>query len=359
MENNRPQSQNHNTLTNAGILGALVETTSRYGSAGAEFLKGLRGVDYETGQVFDRSLIKVSQGKLNPEYYKSNLKQQAGYSAEIVSTSRKNAEAIINGEKRRFLRSEDVAGYGKNHKVVDIVELMDTKEISTSQMKFVNNYKGLLNKIAKGEGGGRKDWSRYMGVDKLELPSEQVEAAKQYCAEQSEQCRIGAQLKRQEGDIELAQKLEQQSKNFKELESKIGDSGLTTKEAIKYRLNPKIETLKDIGRVSHRAGVEGAKFGAAIGGSISLVTNIIAYQSRDKQFGEAVIDVGCDTIKSAGVGYGTAFAGTAIKTYMQQSSNATMRSLSGTGLPAMVVSVLLQQNQLPNMPKVKLMKRLC
>lgn len=63
MVNNRSQTQNRNTLTNAGISGALVETTSRYGSAGAEFLKGLRGVDYETGQVFDRSLIKVSQGK--------------------------------------------------------------------------------------------------------------------------------------------------------------------------------------------------------------------------------------------------------------------------------------------------------
>lgn len=81
--------QNRNNLTDTAIAGALSETVSRYGLAGAEFLKGLRGVDYETGQIFDRSLRKVAQGKLNPNYYEQNLKQQAGFSAEIASVSKK------------------------------------------------------------------------------------------------------------------------------------------------------------------------------------------------------------------------------------------------------------------------------
>lgn len=334
-------SNDNRNLKNLTIAGVLSETVSRYGSAGAEFLKGLRGVDSETGQIFDRSLRSIAQGELNPNYYEQNLKQQAGFSAEIVSVSQKNAQAIINGDSSRFLRSEDIASYGKNHNVVDIVELMDGQEISTSQIKFVNDCENLLKKIAKGEGGGKNDLSRYLDVDKLELPSEQVEQAKQHCLEQAQKLKEGAIKNRANGNFETAAKLEKEAQNYERLETKISDSGLTTDEAIAYRLNPEWQTIKDIGKVSHQAGIQGAKFGTAIGGSISLITNIIAHKSGEKEFGEAVIDTGFDTLKSAGVGYGTAFAGTAIKTYMAQSASEVVRNLSKTALPAMIVSACL------------------
>ncbi|XHI13778.1 hypothetical protein ACFGWP_10170 [Pasteurella multocida] len=41
------------------ISAGAQEIVTRYGNAGAEFLKGLRGIDYETGIKFDRSLIEV------------------------------------------------------------------------------------------------------------------------------------------------------------------------------------------------------------------------------------------------------------------------------------------------------------
>lgn len=333
--------QNRNNLTDTAIAGALSETVSRYGLAGAEFLKGLRGVDYETGQIFDRSLRKVAQGKLNPNYYEQNLKQQAGFSAEIASVSKKNAQAIINGNKSRFSRSEDIASYGKNHNVVDIVELLEGKEISTSQMKFVSDYKNLLNKIAKRNSGDKNDLSRYLEVDRLEMPSEQVEKAKEYCREQAKSLKQQSERVRQQGELTKAEDLKQKAKNFEKLESKISDSGMTTEEAIAYRLNPEWETVKDISRVSHQAGIQGAKLGAAIGGSMSLVTNIIAYKSGNKELSEAVVDTGMDTLKSAGVGYGTAFTGTAIKSYMAQSANEVVRNISKTALPAMIVSACL------------------
>lgn len=340
-QNTTSQPQNRNNLTDTAIAGALSEAVSRYGLAGAEFLKGLRGVDYETGQIFDRSLRGVAQGKLNPNYYEQNLKQQAGFSAEIASVSQKNAQAIINGDNSRFLRSEDIASYGKNHPSVDIVELINGKEHGTSQMKFVSDYENLLKKIAKRNSGDKNDLSRYLDVDKLELPSEQVEEAKTYCREQAQKLHAQADKVRQNGDLTKADNLNQQAQNFERLETKISDAGMTTDEAIAYRLNPEWETIKDIGEVSHQAGIQGAKFGAAIGGSISLVTNIIAYKSGDKELGQAVRDTGVDTLKSAGVGYGTAFTGTAIKTYMAQSTSEVVRNLSKTALPAMIVSACL------------------
>lgn len=328
-------------LTDYAISGGLFETVSRHGDAGAEFLKGLRGIDYETGKDFDRSLIKVSQYKINPNNKDLNIKQQAGFSAEISSVSKRNAEAIIKGDTNRFTRSEDLAKYGKNNTTIDIVELLGDNEISTSQMKFVSNPDELLKKIARGEGGGKNDLSRYMNVDKLEVPTEQVEAMRATCGEQAKNLTAQAQKVRQNGNIELADKLEKQAHNYKELENKITDSGLTTKEAIRYRLNPHWETAKDIAGVSHRAGIEGAKFGAAIGGGISIITNIISVYSGNKEFNDAVTDSARDTLISAGVGYGSSFAGATIKTYMQQSGSGILRGLSKTGLPATIVSVCL------------------
>lgn len=326
-----------NTLIGAGSL----ENIQRHGDGGAEFLKALRGVDYETGKVFDRSLKKVSEGKLNPDYVEQNLKQQAGFSAEISSVARKNSKAIIDGETKRFIRSEDVAGYGKNNTVVDILEI-DGTALKTSQQKFVTDTDALLKKIAKGDDlGSASDLSRYMSVDKLDVPTEQVELMKQTCRNESKKLAEQAQRAQNDGNTELSKKLQKQSDNYKQLEGKISDSGLTTEEAIAYRKNPELMIAKDILNTSHQAGIAGAQLGAAIGGSVSIVTNIFSVASGDKELGDAAVDIAKDTLVSAGVGYGTSFTGAAMKTYMQQSANTSMRALSKTGLPAMVVSTCL------------------
>jgi hypothetical protein len=104
----------------------------------------------------------------------------------------------------------------------------------------------------------------------------------------------------QQGKSELAQKYRENIENYKKLENKITDSGMTTEQAIRYRLNPEWETIIDITDVSHQAGSEGAKFGAMIGGSISLVSNIIAVYSNQKEFSEAAIDTARDTLVAAG-----------------------------------------------------------
>lgn len=326
-------------LRNIAIASAEYELIQRYGTAGSQFLVGLRGIDHDTGKVFDRSLISIAKGKLNTDYYEQNIKQQAGYSAEVASVSKRNADAIINKEARRFARSEDILGYGKNHNVVDIVELLSETEI-TSQMKFVTNKESLLKSIACGEGTS-KDFSRYLSVDKLEVPTEQVEDMKAICKEEAKKLAEQSDALRKLGKTELADIKLKQSKNYESLEGKVTDSGLTTEEAIQYRLNPKDMTVKDIGKVSHAAGLEGLKFGVAIGGSISAVNNIIAVYSGDKEFSEAILDTSKDTLIAGAAGYATAASGTAIKTYMAQSSKEIIRGISKSNMPAMVVTACL------------------
>lgn len=330
----------NNNLRNSAIAFASFSDIEKYGTAGQEFLKGLRGIDYSTGTQFDRSLLDISNYKINPEFASNNIKQQAGFSAEIASVSKRNADAIIEGSESRFSRSEDITSYGKNHNVVDVVEFTENGTI-TSQVKFVSDPEALARKIAQGEGGGKNDYSRYLTADKLEVPTEQVEQMKAVCQQKQVQLAEQADRARLNGNEELAAKLQKQSDNYGELEGKIADSKVTTEEAINYRLNPEWETLKDITGVSHQAGIEGAKLGVAIGGSISLVTNIYSVWSGDKEFKEAAMDVATGTLASGGIGYATTFTGTMLKTYMGQSSSEITRNLSNTGLPGMVVSTCL------------------
>lgn len=121
----------------------------------------------------------------------------------------------------------------------------------------------------------------------------------------------------------------------------VRDSGLTTKDAIYYREHPKIATTRDIARTSHRAGMEGAKYGAAIGACISLIQNVFYAVQGKKEVSDAAKDIAIDSAKAGLLGYGTACAGSTIKGVMQQSGEQTIRTLAKTTVPTLVVTVCL------------------
>ncbi|NLB80780.1 MAG: hypothetical protein GX800_04030 [Clostridiaceae bacterium] len=43
---------------------------------------------------------KIASSKVNPDYRDTNVKQQAGFSAEVKTVARENAEKIIAGDKK-------------------------------------------------------------------------------------------------------------------------------------------------------------------------------------------------------------------------------------------------------------------
>lgn len=312
------------------------ETVSRYGSANAEYIKGFTGVDNETGKVLSKGLKGVSQEK-------TGVKQRAGWAAEISGTSRDNAEAIINKSSERTIRSDDLKHYGiesdpKYREAVDRVRVDENGEIIyEAQTKFEANGNRVTNQVSHED----HKYSKYFGK-KLELPSEQVEDAKTYCRDRAEGLRKHALQAEQKGKPELAEKFRERADRFDKLaDEDIVDLGITTDQAIDYAEKPLRETVKDIARTSHRAGVEGAKYGALIGGAISLLTNALNVAQEKKQFGEAAQDVALDTAKAAALGYGTAFVGSALKGGMQQSGNQTLRTLAGTNAPALAINICL------------------
>ena len=346
-EDTKKSDANTSTLRNVAIGSAAIETVTRFGSANAEFVKAYTGIDNETRKILDKGLKKISKCKVHKDYKVHNIKQQAGYSAEVHKTASTNAENIIQGKNSRLIRTDDMPEvYGKNHPIFDHVEIDFNGKIvpgSGSQMKMVSDLKKqkeLLNKITNGA-GKRDDRSRYLDA-KLDLPSEQVKSAKQYCTDQAESLRKQADYLDTNGKPEIAAQKRAQAANFDQLRQNIRDSGMTTEQAIFYRKHPTLGTAIDITVTSHRAGLDGAKFGAAIGGAISTVTNVIAVCQDSKDLKDALLVTTADTVRAAAIGYGTAFAGSAIKGLMQQSTSMTVRTLSRTSLPTMAVSVCLE-----------------
>lgn len=342
---NKKDSDFQKEIQNAGAAFASSEVVSRYGSANAEYIKGYSGSDNETGKKFSKGLKDIYNHKVNhdPVEAAKNIKQQAGFSAEIATTSRDNAESIIDGSRIRTSRSDDLPQYGRNHNIVDRVQILDGKVIegSQAQMKFVGDRDHLFKKIAEFRRDGQEgEFARYQGV-KLELPSEQFEGASKYCKDRAEEFRINAEHAERAGKPETAAQLRRTAENYDQLAANITDSGMTTEQAIFYREHPKIATALDIAKTSHRAGLEGAQYGAIIGGTISLVRNIFSLAQEEKGFSESTSDFLLETTQSAAVGYATAFAGSAIKGGMQQSSTQGIRALAGTNAPVLVVNVCL------------------
>jgi hypothetical protein len=344
------------TLENAGLAGAAAEVVDRYGSANKEFLVGHGGVDNETGQVLSRSLKSVSESKVNPDHRDNNIHQQAGFSAEIESNSRKNAEHIISKRNVRNTRTDDIEKQsyganeigGKNDQLYDHVELdANGRPIqgTATQLKFVG--KGgndTLNKLVS------KDYDKYFENDApIEVPSDYYDGVREAAGEQAEGLR--KQIDRlKENPNKNRDIIDTKEKQLKKLESirdgkSIRKGNVSSKEAEFARLHPKLATARDIFGVSHRAGLEQAKYGAAIGGGMSLVRNLVAVAKGEKEPDEAALSVVKDTGTGAAVSYTTAFAGSAIKGAMQNAKDAAVRSLSKTNLPAAIVTATLESGK--------------
>ena len=341
------------TLTNVGLTGAASDVVQLYGSADKEFLVGLSGVDNETGKVLSKSLKSISKSRVNPDYQDSNIQQQAGYSAEVQSTSRKNADNIINRKKTRHTRTDDIEKQdygknkigGKNDQLYDQVELDSNGNPipgSAIQMKFVGHGgEDSLNKIIS------KDFQKYFDNDvPIEVPSDYYDGIRKAAKEKAKtiQNEIDYLNKNKPNEKLLINEKQRQLKKLEGIRDgkSIRKSNVTSKEAKFARLHPGLATAKDIAEYSHKAGLKQAKSGTVIGGVTSIIKNLVAVVKGEKDADDAVLEVAKDTGSAAALSYSTAFTGSALKGVMQNAKSTMTRTLSKTNLPAMLVTGTLE-----------------
>lgn len=337
---------------NASISGGMVETIDRFGSANKEHLVAYSGIDNEHSKVLKKGLKRTANSKVNSKYKFKNEHQQAGFSAEDKTVARANAEAIIEKRTERMVRTDDIGRV--NDPLYDTVIIDRDGNIvegSGTQLKFVGAAekdplgKNTAKRVVKYLKNSKRDkyWENDVPV---EIPSDQYKSVKDELLKQKNS--IKRQLESKKISEETRAKKELQLKKLEKIESKLKKGRVSSAEAIEARRNPKLSTIKDINKLSHRAGLEGAKYGAAIGGIMSIINNTVAVCRGEKNMSEAIKHVALDTGVSGGVGYISTYTGAAIKGVMQNSSNAYIRTISNTGLPGVMVSATLASGKVLN-----------
>lgn len=300
--------------------------------------------------AFDR-LEEISKRKVNPNYIKQNINQQAGYSAEIKEQARVNAHNILAGKRERIVQYDNLSSgqkaqvkklfpnYAtpkKNHEIVDYASVDEKGNVipgTLTQSKFVGRngeecFKKLLSKDYKKyfENGAKMKIARNHYGDFQRAVNTRIKS-------------LESQIVKQKGlgNFQKAAHLEEKRQYCKTIKAHTRPARVAKGEAIEARLNPNLSTAKDVTRVSHQAGMNVAQTGALIGGGVSAITNIYECIANGKDPMKALKHTLVATAKGGALSYVSAFASSSLGGLMQSSANKIIQSLGKGSVPAMIV----------------------
>jgi len=309
---------------NAEINLSISAELERFRSANAEHFKT------------HLDLSKIASSKINPEFADNNHYQQAGFSAEVKTTARVNSENIINGNNTRISRTDDVGSV--NHPQFDHVEIDKTGNpildrngayVGGSQQKVFKN----IDSYRKLHG---KEYDHYKDAV-LDVPSDQINDIRDDWDNQLEKLENQKLSRSEIGDIDTESKLQKRIDNIKNARSRLRDSKVSTKEAMEARKHHNLSIAKDIGKISHKAGVEAAKMGGGIAGGINTAKNLYAFSQGSKTGDEALRSAAVDTSKATAIAYASGATSAAIGGVLRSSSNQITRNLSKGSTPTVIL----------------------
>ena len=288
-------------------------------------------------------LLDIYQYNIHPLYEYANYKQQAGFSAEVISTTKENLISKMFGTGTVTYRAGEspFPQYMNNHQFVDKIRVYKDGRIEKIQTKFVGkDAKSCWNLLKQ------KQFEKFLDdskVDKIEIPKDYYDKMTQEIIPRDiERLELSLKRAQESGNTDLAEQYSKQLEKIKKLGSKLEKSNTTSDEAMLARKNPEAyakkiftqETLID----SHRAGLDSAAVAASITVAISTVDNVQKYMNGEITAQEAFVDIAIDAGKAGAIGYGAAFVSTSVSSLMSESSHQLIRSMGGMGVPAAVVS---------------------
>lgn len=403
MADEKRQDEMASDKARVSVALSATETVSRYGSANAEYIKGYAGIDHEAGKSLHDGLKALSKKNTGlpqkagtaAEIHATNrdnanniinkssaraartddLSREYGANHPIADRLHVHADGSVSYSQMKFEGDVDalvkkiVAKDGEYAKYLDPQEVCEERTrrhlhnaLKLDEKAKLAETRGKLkiadqNRVNAEQLRVRAARNQEIGTSeiKLEVPTEQVDIVKKKCQDHASQLRAAAARREADaaiqdslGNSERAQSLSNEAREFieeaersDELSKRVVDSGVSQDEANLAASQPLRTTVTSIVKTSHRAGKEGAKFGAVIGGCISLLQNSFATANGNKNIASAAGDVALDTAKAAAIGYGTASAGAAIKAGLQQSSSAGLRSLANTNAPTLAINICL------------------
>ena len=286
-----------------------------------------------------RGLKQISEMKIHPDYRDINLRQQAGFSAEVISTFKDNMLASIKNTGIMTYRADDRPDlFAKNDQYVDKIRVDKYgKIIERIQSKFValgKTPEECLNKLMS------KSFDKYFygdKVDKVEIAKNQYPGVKKAIAKRINS--LQKQLKHVEKNSPAAEAIKAKIDRLKTRDKKLSPSSCTEKEAMDARINPKKYVAKEILSSSAFYGAESA----AISAWFTLVTS--SYDSFKKvlrgeqNIKDAFKNIAGKTAKSGAIGGGVGFASSALSEAAQLSSNELIQTSGKLGIPGMIIRI--------------------
>ncbi|HIX80385.1 MAG TPA: hypothetical protein H9980_00200, partial [Candidatus Erysipelatoclostridium merdavium] len=215
MDEDRNKKGKEDDLIRAGIAGASYETIQRYGDATKQHYVAYSGVDNETDTTLAKGLKQIAKEKINPDYKFQNVHQQAGFSAEVKDVARTNAEKIIDGDKTRKIRTDDLGRV--NDPLYDTVSIDENGNIidgTGNQMKFL----GASEKDPTGAGDAAralnkllsKKFEKYLEHDiKIDVPSDQYDKILQEANSKVEFLSKKLEFQKNTGNVEQVKKIQE------------------------------------------------------------------------------------------------------------------------------------------------------
>lgn len=345
MDKKKKKEQRTEDAKTAGIAGAAYETVQRYGDAAKQHYVAFSGQDNELGKHLVKGLKQISEEKVHPDYEFQNIHQQAGFSAEVKDVARTNAEKIIEGDTTRKIRTDDLGSV--NHPLFDTVSIDSNGNVidgSGAQMKFLgaseNDPAGMGNAARALEKLQSKKFQKYLDADaKIDVPSDQYKEILALADEKISDLAKQIEDQQRAGNAEQVKRLQERIDNLEKIKRNLRESRVSSDGAVFARNHPGLSTAADVAKISHRAGIKTAETSAIVGGSVSIVKNLVSVCKGEEEPAEAIKNVAKDTATTAAVGYGTGFAGTALKGAMQNSGSEYIRVLSKTNIAGTVVAV--------------------
>lgn len=322
------------------------------------------GVPSEIEGRTTMGLKSISEMKINPDNYYSNLKQHAGNAAEVIGTAKENLLAKINGTGTLTYRVDDLTEQlrnqfkerydddflRKNDQYVDKVRVLADGSRERIQTKFVGKnaeecFKKLMN----------PSFDKYYfegKVDKIEVPADYFDIIKTKCIpEKISNLTSQYDNVKKVGKLDVAEVKQHMIERANKLNEMIEKSPVTSEESMYSAKHPikystKIFTkavsstrfVQETIPFAHGAGLDSGLETAALTAAVSTVDNVTKVMSGEISAQEAFADVAKDTGTAGAIGYGTAFVGTAIAEGMENSSHVLIQSMGKAGIPATVIS---------------------
>lgn len=316
-------------LADQVAVGANAGNLDRHSDAGREFVKTLSGYDGTTGKNLQKSLSGIASGE-------PNMLGQRGYAAEVQDVAKRNAEEILKGSNTRYSRVDDLPGHAVNETPYDIMAVApDGSEITSlgSQMKFnQGDPTDVVDTLL-----GKKFREKYPHAQ-YSVPKDRYEAIKQAMADKADSIEKQLERAKANGNVELANTLQERLDYAREAERNLVPSKLTLEEAELAVTNPYGTTVKEVAQLGHEAGVKYASSAALIKGSMTFARCLGKVVNGEMTAEEAAGEIAAETTKGAIVGYATGQANTALASVIRNSSKEALRKLGSSSAPAQVVT---------------------